>query len=112
MAAVTIGRLFPPERGTIRNISLATQSSLYNCSVPGSRLGQTSIRNSDGLLNLADWLTADSKCLDADRVILRAKRALLKAETYAGDLKGTVSLEVSSNLRLLKDVIGTLAPVG
>jgi len=64
------------------------------------------------LLNLANWLKADNKCLDADRVVLRAKRAMLKAETYAGDLKGPESLEASSNLRLLKHVIGAIAPTG
>ena len=76
------------------------------------QLVQSEIDLTWSLLNLADWLKAGSKCLDADRVVLRAKRAMLKAETYAGDLKGPESLEASSNLRLLKHVIGAIAPTG
>jgi hypothetical protein len=116
MTLTTVASILSPPLPLVAAVTVSNPDNAASGVVPAKTLDfqlvQSEIDLTWSLLNLADWLTADSKCLDADRVIVRAKRALLKAETYAGDLKGLESSEASSNLRLLMDVIGTLAPVG
>jgi len=72
-------------------------------------LVQSEIDLTWSLLNLANGLEADSRYRDAGRVIQRVKCALQKAEIYAGDLEGPERSEASYRLRLLKDVIATIA---
>ena len=73
------------------------------------QLVQSEIEFAWGLVELGDRLRAEKRDGEAAEALKRARNAVLKGERYYRDLKGLESVSASSNLQLLREVIGPIA---
>jgi hypothetical protein len=73
------------------------------------QLVQSEIEFAWGLVELGGGLRAEKRDREAAEALKRARNAVLKGERYRRDLKGLESVSASSNLQLLREVIGPTA---
>jgi hypothetical protein len=71
-------------------------------------LVQSQIELTWGLVKLADGLKTLDRMSEAEKALETATSALLKAQSYADDLRGPESLAAFSNLRSARDVIAAM----
>ncbi len=76
------------------------------------QLVQSQIELAWGLVELGDGLRAENKEREAEEALKRARIALVKAENYSRDLKGSEMVVATSSLQILRDAIGPATVCG